>query len=114
MNLIEQILHRKVPPTEEFSTKRTSAWAEVDSEGRLVLPREVVQGFGLKPGVKMRLDEGENHFRLHRPLTQLTKVYVEPTVSCNLDCITCFRNEWDQPLGRMQDATFASVLEGLQ
>jgi MoaA/NifB/PqqE/SkfB family radical SAM enzyme len=44
----------------------------------------------------------------------LTKVYVEPTVSCNLDCITCFRNEWDQPLGRMQDATFASVLEGLQ
>ena len=114
MNLTEQILHRKVPPTEEFSTKRTSAWAEVDSEGRLVLPREVVQGFGLKPGTKMRLDEGENHFRLHRPLTQLTKVYVEPTVSCNLDCITCFRNEWDQPLGRMQDATFASVLEGLQ
>ena len=49
MNLTEQILHRKVPPTEEFSTKRTSAWAEVDSEGRLVLPREVVQGFGLKP-----------------------------------------------------------------
>ena len=62
----------------------------------------------------MRLDKGDNHFRLHRPLTQLTKVYVEPTVSCNLDCITCFRNEWDQPLGRMQDATFASVLEGLQ
>ena len=114
MNLTEQILHRKVPPTEEFSTKRTSAWAEVDSEGRLVLPREVVQGFGLKPGTKMQLDEGENHFRLHRPLTQLTNVYVEPTVSCNLDCITCFRNEWDQPLGRMQDATFASVLEGLQ
>lgn len=114
MNLTEQILHRKVPPTEEFSTKRTSAWAEVDSEGRLVLPREVVQGFGLKPGTKMRLDKGDNHFRLHRPLTQLTKVYVEPTVSCNLDCITCFRNEWDQPLGRMQDATFASVLEGLQ
>ncbi|MED5342439.1 MAG: radical SAM/SPASM domain-containing protein, partial [SAR324 cluster bacterium] len=39
---------------------------------------------------------------------------MEPTVSCNLDCITCFRNEWDQPLGRMQDATFASILEGLQ
>ena len=62
----------------------------------------------------MCLDEGENHFRLHRPLSQLTKVYVEPTVACNLDCITCFRNEWDQPMGRMSDATFARVLEGVQ
>ena len=62
----------------------------------------------------MRLDEGENHFRLHRPVTQLTKVYVEPTVACNLDCITCFRNDWDQPMGSMSEATFARVLDGLR
>jgi MoaA/NifB/PqqE/SkfB family radical SAM enzyme len=114
MNLTEQILRRKKLPPGGYSTKQTSAWAEVDAEGRLVLPQEVVQGFNLKPGAKIRLDEGENHFRLHRPLSQLTKVYVEPTVACNLDCITCFRNEWDQPMGRMSDATFARVLEGVQ
>jgi MoaA/NifB/PqqE/SkfB family radical SAM enzyme len=60
------------------------------------------------------VEEGENHFRLHRPVTQLNKVYIEPTVACNLDCITCFRNEWESPVGQMTDATFARVLDGLK
>jgi len=114
MTLIDQFLRPFQPPSKEFSTKSTSAWAEVDVEGRLVLPPEVVAGFGLKPGSRVRVDEGENHFRLHRPITQLTKVYIEPTVACNLDCITCFRNEWEQPVGQMSDETFASILDGLK
>ena len=114
MNLIDRFLRPHQPPSKEVSTKSTSAWAEVDAEGRLVLPPEVVAGFGLKPGSRVRVDEGENHFRLHRPITQLTKVYIEPTVACNLDCITCFRNEWEQPMGHMSDATFASILDGLK
>jgi MoaA/NifB/PqqE/SkfB family radical SAM enzyme len=85
----------------------------VDGEGRLVLPTEVVESFGLKPGSRVRLDEGENHVRLHRPVSHLTKVYIEPTVACNLECITCFRNEWENPMGQMSDATLAAVLEGL-
>ena len=114
MTLLDQFLRPHRAPPSDASTKPTSAWAEIDAEGRLVLPPEVVARFGLQPGSRVRLDEGENHFRLHRPITQLTKVYVEPTVDCNLDCITCFRNEWDQPLGRMTDATFASILAGLK
>ena len=114
MDLRERFLRPHRAPSKEISTKSTSAWAEVDAEGRLVLPPEMVAGFGLEPGSRMRVDEGENHFRLHRPVTQLTKVYVEPTVACNLDCITCFRNDWDQPMGSMSEATFASVLDGLK
>jgi len=114
MNLIDRFLRSHQPPSKEASTKSTSAWAEVDAEGRLVLPPEMVAGFGLQPGTRVRVDERENHFRLHRPITQLTKVYIEPTVACNLDCITCFRNEWDQPMGHMSDATFASILDGLK
>lgn len=114
MALIDRFLRPQRPLPTELSTKNTSAWAEVDAEGRLVLPPEVVERFGLKPGARVRVDEGENHFRLHRPVTQLTRVYVEPTVACNLGCITCFRNEWDEPMGRMSDATFASVLQGLR
>jgi hypothetical protein len=83
------------------STKSTTAWAEVDENGRLILPPEVAQQYGLIPGSKVRLDEGHNFVRMHRPVTHLTKVYIEPTVACNLDCITCFRNAWDQPMGRM-------------
>lgn len=97
-----------------ISTKSTTAWAEVDENGRLILPPEVAAQYGLEPGAKVRLDEGHNLFRMHRPVTQLTKVYIEPTVACNLDCITCFRNAWDQPIGRMAEETFEHFLVGLK
>ncbi len=97
-----------------ISTKPTTAWAEVDESGRLVLPPEVARQFGLLPGSKVRLDEGHNFVRMHRPVTQLTKVYIEPTVACNLDCITCFRNAWEQPIGRMSEETFERILASLK
>ncbi|MBI3151749.1 MAG: SPASM domain-containing protein [Chloroflexi bacterium] len=97
-----------------LSTKPTTAWAEVDEQGRLILPPEVARQYGLNPGSKVRLDEGHNFVRMHRPVTHLTKVYIEPTVACNLDCITCFRNSWDQPIGRMTEETFESILNGLK
>jgi MoaA/NifB/PqqE/SkfB family radical SAM enzyme len=91
------------------STKSTTAWAEVDEQGRLVLPAEVASRYGLHPNEKVRLDEGNNFIRIHRPVTNLTKIYIEPTVACNLDCITCFRNSWDQPEGRMSAETFEQI-----
>ncbi|PWH12579.1 MAG: hypothetical protein DDG60_12380 [Anaerolineae bacterium] len=94
--------------------KQTTAWAEVDAQGRLIVPPELAERYGLKPGAKIRMDEGDNFVRLHRPVTQLTKIYIEPTVSCNLDCITCFRNAWEQPLGRMSDETFERIFQSLQ
>ena len=114
MSLIDRFLRTHQAPSREVSTKSTSAWAEVDTEGRLVLPPEIVESFGLKAGTRVRVDEGKNHFRLHRPITHLTKVYIEPTVACNLDCITCFRNEWENPVGQMTDMTFARILDGLK
>ncbi|MCL4528897.1 MAG: radical SAM protein [Chloroflexi bacterium] len=97
-----------------ISTKSTTAWAEVDENGRLILPPEVAEQYGLHPGAKVRLDKGHNLVRVHRPVTQLTKVYIEPTVACNLDCITCFRNAWEQPIGRMTEETFERFLAGLR
>ena len=86
----------------------------MDEQGRLVLPADVISRYGLQPGVKVRLDEGTNFVRMHRPITHLTKVYIEPTVACNLECVTCFRNCWDQANGRMSDKTFESILSGLR
>ena len=93
--------------------RRGTAWAEVDEQGRLILPADIVARYGLHPGEKVRLDEGHNAVRMHRPITQLTKIYIEPTVACNLDCITCFRNSWEQPIGRMSDETFEQFYAGL-
>lgn len=96
------------------STKKTTAWAEVDEQGRLILPPEVIKRFGLKPGVRVRLDERDSFMRMHRPVTQLNKVYIEPTVACNLNCITCFRNAWEHPLGQMSEEIFSCILSGLK
>jgi MoaA/NifB/PqqE/SkfB family radical SAM enzyme len=47
-------------------------------------------------------------------LDRLAKVYVEPTNKCNLECRTCIRHGWDEPLGQMDEATFAWIMEGLR
>jgi MoaA/NifB/PqqE/SkfB family radical SAM enzyme len=92
---------------------KPTLWAEVDEQGRLVLPPEIRQTYGLQPGARLRLDEGRNDVRLHRPVTHLAKVYVEPTTYCNLDCRTCIRHHWDETLGSMSEETFASLFSGL-
>lgn len=88
-------------------------WAEVDEQGRLLLPPEVAARYGLVPGARVRLDSDQNTIRLHRPVTQLTKIYIEPTTLCNLDCRTCIRNVWDEPMGRMAESVFTRILEGI-
>jgi len=95
-------------------TSKPSLWGEVDADGRLVLPPEVAAARGLVPGARVRLDPDGNHIRLHRPVTHLTKVYVEPTIQCNLDCVTCIRHNWEGTTGRMSDEAFAQVLAGLR
>ena len=48
------------------------------------------------------------------PMSPLSKLYVEPTNGCNLQCRTCIRNTWDEPVGQMSALTFTRILEGLR
>lgn len=96
-----------------LSAKKT-VWAEVNQAGDLVIPQEMVEQFGLTPGARVRLESDTNHVRLHRPVTHLAKVYVEPTIYCNLDCRTCIRNVWDEKPGSMTGATFTRILDTLR
>ncbi len=95
------------------SVKQTTAWAQINENGDLVIPKEVASRYGMLPGAQVRLDEGANFIKLHRPVTHLTKIYVEPTVVCNLECVTCFRHGWNEPNGHMDDETFARILKGM-
>lgn len=88
----------------------STLWAEVDEQGRLVIPPDLSARFGLTPGSRVRLEPESNAVRLHRPATHLTKLYVEVTSLCNIECRTCLRNNWDEAMGRMTDETFARVL----
>ena len=92
---------------------KKTLWAEVDDNGRLILPPEIAQQYGIKPGAQLRLDADSNSVTLHRPVSHLAKVYLEPTNRCNLDCITCIRNSWDAEFGQMSADTFSRILASL-
>ncbi|MEK7810037.1 MAG: radical SAM protein [Chloroflexota bacterium] len=97
-----------------ITAKSTTDWAEVDDEGRLRLPPEVAARYGLTPGSKVRFDEGKNFVRLHRSVNHLAKVYIEPTDHCNIECVTCLRNAWDEKMGKMTLETFERIVAGLR
>lgn len=85
----------------------------IDEQGRMVIPPEIAARFGIQPGVNICLEEGSNEFRVLRPTTQLAKIYIEVTNLCNLDCITCMRNVWGEPPGKMSDQAFERIFETL-
>ena len=86
----------------------------MDEQGRLVLPPEVTEHYGIRPGAQIRMKEGSKSLRIHRPVSQLAKVYIEPTSRCNLTCRTCIRNAWSEPQGDMSDETWQLVIESLK
>lgn len=93
-------------PSEEY-------WVEVDEEGRLVLPPDIREQFGIRPGAQLRVRKGAKSLRFHSPVSHLAKVYVELTSRCNLSCLTCIRNSWQETLGDMNDQLFNLLLDSL-
>lgn len=88
--------------------------AFVDAEGRIVLPPEMGWYYGLRPGVDLILEEVRHGLKIRPPASYLAKVYIEPTNRCNLECRTCIRRRWDEPLGDMENQVFARIIEGLK
>lgn len=41
----------------------------------------------------------------------LTKLYVEITTACNLDCIMCVRRAWNERIGSMPRTSFAALMQ---
>ncbi|NDJ77289.1 MAG: radical SAM protein [Chloroflexi bacterium] len=44
----------------------------------------------------------------------LTKLYIEITTHCNLDCQMCVRRAWNQPIGHMLANTYRGLIDGLR
>jgi MoaA/NifB/PqqE/SkfB family radical SAM enzyme len=88
--------------------------ADIDESGRLILPPELVRQFGLNPGTRVHIGKNSNAVHLRRPLTHIAKIYIEVTNRCNLDCVTCIRQSWEEPLGEMSYVTFDRILASLR
>ncbi len=94
-------------------TERQDESLRVDDEGRLILPQSLQARMGIRPGSHLRFESGPAGLRLRTP-SRLAKLYIEPTDQCNLDCRTCIRRTWNEPMGRMSEAVFSRVVDGLR
>jgi len=95
-------------------TLKLHGLATVDEAGRLVVPPELTTRLGFVPGAQVWLDEEAFGGFLHRPVTQLAKIYIEPTSRCNLTYRTCIRNNWDELQGDMSANIFEQVIDGIR
>jgi MoaA/NifB/PqqE/SkfB family radical SAM enzyme len=88
--------------------------AQVDEQGRLILPDEIAAQWGLSPGDRVQVSANGHRLTLLRSPHHLVKLYVEPTTVCNLDCRTCMRNNWGEPPGHMPFDLYQQILEQTQ
>jgi MoaA/NifB/PqqE/SkfB family radical SAM enzyme len=94
-------------------TKTSILKIRLDDQGHLILPNELMDQYGLFDGAEVRLSEDSLGFGLSQSTHSLARIYLEPTNLCNLDCRTCMRHGWEEPLGRMDAATFSRILGGV-
>ena len=89
-------------------SSKKNIYAEVDKQSRIIIPKEVLDHYGIKEGNRLLLSSENSEIKIHQPVSHLKKIYIEPTNKCNLSCKTCMRNMWDEPLGQMEERTFES------
>jgi tungsten cofactor oxidoreducase radical SAM maturase len=77
------------------------------------LPAGFLERRQIPAGQEFWLSQRSGDLLLHPISADLQKLYIEPTTACNLECRTCLRNVWDDPIRHMRWETFAKILESL-
>jgi MoaA/NifB/PqqE/SkfB family radical SAM enzyme len=86
----------------------------IQKNGQLCLPEEYIRRYKLSKGAELYLEPTEEGFFVSRPKPDVKAVYIEPTSRCNLNCITCVRNAWEENTGDMEMETFNLIKEQLR
>ncbi len=66
-----------------------------------------------EPNSGVRCDDVPFGLLLRPADPPLTRLYVEPTTTCNLDCRTCVRHSWEETGGTMNMATWRNLRDGM-
>ena len=85
-----------------------------DGRGELRFSAAQRRRFGLTPRTEFRIEETADGLALRRADPVLTKVIVEPTTACNLDCRICVRHSWDEPIGSMSVECYHRLVADLR
>ena len=86
---------------------------KADDQGKLILPDAFLDRRHISSDTEYWLDEREGDLILHPRLSDVRKLYIEPTTDCNLHCRTCIRNTWEDPESQMSMDTFNRLVESL-
>lgn len=62
----------------------------------------------------LRIMRHEDRIEVFPDIHALAKVYIEPTSLCNLNCITCVRKTWQEPMGSIDMEVFDHLVEQLK
>jgi Fe-coproporphyrin III synthase len=84
-----------------------------DTQNRIELPQDFLQRRHLPDQMEYWLDEHDGDIILHSRLPDAQKLYIEATTGCNLQCKTCIRNVWSDPIASMEKETFQAILNGM-
>ena len=83
------------------------------TDNNIHLPQDFLQRRHVPERMEYWLDEREGELLLQPRLPDAKKLYIEVTTSCNLDCRTCIRHTWGDPIAPMTEDTFQRILSGL-
>ncbi len=83
-------------------------------DGKLELPAEMKEKLGLESDTEIKIIFNQKGIYIERADPRLTKVYIEPTSDCNLNCKTCVRHSWDEEMGFMQIKDYKKLINELK
>ena len=87
---------------------------KVDQNGHLILPAQLAEKIGIHSGDSLLVQENQDSLILSRPVHTIARVNIELTNQCNLNCLTCMRNTWEETAGYMTESTFSRILEDIK
>lgn len=88
--------------------------AFLEKDGSLRLPEEFLARRGYSRDLECWVNQRDGAIIVLPRLSNLTKLYLEPTTVCNLSCRTCIRNVWDTPRTAMKMEVFGSLMEQIK
>ena len=107
----EKVIYGFVSPA--FCLKTINIKDYTDSANR----KNINQGMNVRQKANQQnLSANTNlkRFFLFSTKPSLSKLYIEPTTQCNLQCRTCIRNSWDEPIGSMDMAVYRKLISDIK
>ncbi|MBV1758952.1 MAG: radical SAM protein, partial [Dethiosulfatibacter sp.] len=80
-------------------------------DGSLVIPEYLLNSTPLKNHSELMVIEEDGRLILVPSIHSLSRLYVEPTSTCNLNCVTCIRSNWHEESGFMDMTVFHTLIE---